>query len=78
MRTGNFEELLFIEDTTSGWCLLVDSGAQQSALHALAADHLFNSRNLPLHAANGTPFAPYAPGMLLCVSMDVSLAGTLF
>ena len=54
MSAGVINELLFIEDTSSGRRLLVDSGAQRSILPASAADALGNGRGPPLDAANGT------------------------
>ena len=54
MSAGVINELLFIEDTSSGRRLLVDSGAQRSILPASPVDALGNSHGPPLDAANGT------------------------
>ena len=54
MSAGVIDELLFIEDTSSGRRLLVDSGAQRSILPASPVDALGNGHGPPLDAANGT------------------------
>ena len=54
MSAGVINELLFVEDTSSGRRLLVDSGAQRSILPASAVDALGNGHGPPLDAANGT------------------------
>ena len=59
MSAGVINELLFIEDTSSGRRLLVDSGAQRSILPASAVDALGNAHGPPLDAANGTPIRTF-------------------
>lgn len=56
---GDMERLLFIEDSCSGRCFLVDSGSQKSLVPPGAAERLAAGHGPWLIAATGYPIATF-------------------